>query len=157
MENASKALIIAGAILLSILIISLGLMVYNQAKNTIGSVNLDAQQIEQFNETFLRYEGTAQSAANVNALIQNVISSNQTAINNATGAYVSITFPTVSDPKGERTITISVNENVTDLTYLNGKNEATTDICKVATGKTYKVVVTREKSIVSSIAVTANT
>ena len=32
MENASKALIIAGAILLAILIISLGLIVYNQAK-----------------------------------------------------------------------------------------------------------------------------
>ena len=32
MENASKALIIAGAILLSILLISLGLIVYNQAK-----------------------------------------------------------------------------------------------------------------------------
>lgn len=40
MENASKALIIAGAILLSVLIISLGIMVYNNAKNTVGSANL---------------------------------------------------------------------------------------------------------------------
>ena len=31
MENASKALIIAGAILLAILIISLGILIYNQA------------------------------------------------------------------------------------------------------------------------------
>ena len=31
MENASKALIIAGAILLAILLISLGIMIFNQA------------------------------------------------------------------------------------------------------------------------------
>ena len=32
MENASKALIIAGAILLAILLISLGIMIFNQAQ-----------------------------------------------------------------------------------------------------------------------------
>ena len=35
MENASKALIIAGAILLAILLISLGIMIYTQAQNTV--------------------------------------------------------------------------------------------------------------------------
>ena len=34
MENASKALIIAGAILLAILLISLGIMIFNQAQDT---------------------------------------------------------------------------------------------------------------------------
>ena len=33
MENASKALIIAGAILLSILLISLGIMIFTQAQD----------------------------------------------------------------------------------------------------------------------------
>ena len=37
MENASKALIIAGAILLSILIITIGLYVYSNAKSTIDN------------------------------------------------------------------------------------------------------------------------
>ena len=37
MENASKALIIAGAILLAILLISLGIMIYNQAQNTVNN------------------------------------------------------------------------------------------------------------------------
>ena len=41
MENASKALIIAGAILLAILIISLGILIFNQAQDTVGSVNMD--------------------------------------------------------------------------------------------------------------------
>ena len=57
MENASKALIIAGAILLSILIISLGIMVYNNAKNTVGSSNLDKQEIQTFNSQWEQYEG----------------------------------------------------------------------------------------------------
>ena len=34
MENASKALIIAGAILISILLISLGIMMFNASKST---------------------------------------------------------------------------------------------------------------------------
>lgn len=175
MENASKALIIAGAILLSILLISLGLMVYQQAKNTIGSVNLDAQQIEQFNETFLRYEGTSVSAANVNALIQNVISSNQTAINNNTGAYVGIQFPTVSDATGKKAVHICVNTSkgvvyaslegdavksaVSDVKNTSsGENDKTSssELCRVATGKTYKVIIGRTNSVVSSILVTAN-
>ena len=37
MENASKALIIAGAILLAILIISLGIMIYNQASGVVNN------------------------------------------------------------------------------------------------------------------------
>ena len=36
MENASKALIIAGAILLAILLISLGIMIFNQAQDTVN-------------------------------------------------------------------------------------------------------------------------
>ena len=35
MENASKALIIAGAILLSILIIAIGMYIYNSSTNSI--------------------------------------------------------------------------------------------------------------------------
>ena len=37
MENASKALIIAGAILISILLISLGIVMFNASKGTTRS------------------------------------------------------------------------------------------------------------------------
>ena len=77
MENASKALIIAGAILLSILIISLGLVVYNQAKDTVGSVNLSQQEIDAFNSKFTPYEGNNLPGTKVNSLLQQVIASNQ--------------------------------------------------------------------------------
>ena len=49
MENASKALIIAGAILLSIVLISLGLIVVNRTQNTVKNANVDQQEITSFN------------------------------------------------------------------------------------------------------------
>lgn len=39
MENASKALIIAGAILISILLISLGIVMFNASKSTTGKAS----------------------------------------------------------------------------------------------------------------------
>ena len=76
MENASKALIIAGAILLSILIISLGIMVYNNAKNTVGSANLSKQEIQTFNSQWEAYVGSNKTASEVRTMIQAVIASN---------------------------------------------------------------------------------
>ena len=102
MENASKALIIAGAILLAILIISLGLIVYNQAKETVGSVNLSQQEIEAFNAKFTPFEGTNVSGSRVNQLIQTIMASNQQAINDNTGAYVNFVY----QPEG-RTVNTS--------------------------------------------------
>lgn len=81
MENASKALIIAGAILLSILIISLGIMVYNNAKSTVGDANLDAETIQTFNSKFTMYAGTGVSASKANSLIEAVNASNATSEN----------------------------------------------------------------------------
>lgn len=76
MENASKALLIAGAILLSILLITLGIMVFSNAKGTINDVNLDAQQVQAFNSKFIMYCGNKVSAAKVNALVEAVTANN---------------------------------------------------------------------------------
>ena len=96
MENASKALLIAGAILLVILIISLGLVIYNQAKDSVGSANLDQQEIEAFNSKFTSYEGNSVSGSQVNRLIQTVISSNQSEVSGSTGKYVAICFESLA-------------------------------------------------------------
>lgn len=58
MENASKALIIAGAILLSILIIGLGMFIFQQAQGVMGQVNMDKQAMDVYNAEFEQYEGT---------------------------------------------------------------------------------------------------
>lgn len=59
MENASKALIIAGAILLSIAIIGVGMFVYNSVSDTItGSVDMSEDEMRAYNQDFENYLGT---------------------------------------------------------------------------------------------------
>ena len=77
MENASKALIIAGAILLSILIIALGVYIYNMAAGATDTSTLDSMAISTFNGQFTQYEGE-QLGSSVKTLITNIISSNST-------------------------------------------------------------------------------
>ena len=76
MENASKALIIAGAILLAILIISLGIMVYRQASGVVDSNAMDEVAVSSFNEKFQQYVGDNIRGANVNALINTIVQNN---------------------------------------------------------------------------------
>ena len=70
MENASKALIIAGAILLSILIIGIGMYVYSSSTSTLDSAvsQMSANEIQAFNRQFTQYSGR-QSGANVITLL----------------------------------------------------------------------------------------
>ena len=75
MENASKALIIAGAILLAILIISLGILIYNQASSVVTSNTMSEVDIQTFNNKFTQYGGQQRGSA-VRALIQQIQSSN---------------------------------------------------------------------------------
>lgn len=72
MENASKALIIAGAILLSILIIGLGMTIYNKAADAMSGAGLDSQKAMAYNSEFENYEGlqSGQSARKLCDLIK---------------------------------------------------------------------------------------
>lgn len=76
MENASKALIIAGAILLAILIIALGVFIFNKAKSATNMDDLSNQQVEAHNSTFQNYEGTI-NGTQAKALIDAVRNNNQ--------------------------------------------------------------------------------
>jgi len=128
MENASKALIIAGAILLSILIISLGIMVYNNAKNTVGNASLNKQEIEGFNSEWLVYEGTNKSASEVKSMIQAVNASNSSENRNNSNRFIKITNSGTASTTAETTMptsvaTSSVSNNKTytvKLGYNNG-------------------------------------
>ena len=74
MENASKALLIAGAILLCILIIAIGMFIYNSAQSTITDslTSMSTQEIDAFNNNFTSYEG-AQTGSNIKALMGRLI------------------------------------------------------------------------------------
>ncbi len=77
MENASKALIIAGAILISILLIGIGMMIYNSAIKPVTDAGdrMDEMSKNMFNGKFENYEGS-QRGSNIKTLISTVITSN---------------------------------------------------------------------------------
>ena len=78
MDNASKALIIAGAILIAVMLVSLGVMLYNTAagvaEGTIGTV--ESLGVEGFNAQFNQYMGDRQRASVAQGLIDKVIANN---------------------------------------------------------------------------------
>lgn len=84
MENASKALIIAGAILISILIIAIGMYIYTNSESSIRNATsqMSTQEKSAFNQTWYTYEGS-QLGSNCRALIAQIISSNSTNVNEA--------------------------------------------------------------------------
>ncbi len=95
MENASKALIIAGAILLSILIIGLGMFIFTQASDVLQGTNMDGTRVQAYNADFASYEG-AQTGIAVKSLINTVLSHNRA---------------NESDPSLQIGVTLDSNEN----------------------------------------------
>ena len=83
MENATKALLIAAAVLVAILIISLGLVVYNSSAETVNQANMSQQEVQSSNEKFTRYNGQNKRGSEVNAMLNTVLSANRDA--NAAG------------------------------------------------------------------------
>ena len=90
MENASKALIIAGAILLSILLISLGIMIFNTAQDTTRNSGMNQAQVSSFNNKFTKYEGNIKGSE-VKSLIQEIIASNGDENNINAGRVIAVT------------------------------------------------------------------
>ena len=87
MENASKALIIAGAILLAILIISLGIMIYNQASGVVNNNAMTEVEVSSFNQRFSQYFGKKVRGANVNSLINAVNNNNMSTDDDTKNRY----------------------------------------------------------------------
>lgn len=84
MENASKALLIAGAILVCILLIGVGMMVFQSIGGTVDESikQVSSQEKNAFNSQFQSYEGDKVSGSKVRALI-NIVNSNNTEVGNA--------------------------------------------------------------------------
>ena len=120
MENASKALIIAGAILLAILIISLGILIYNQASGIVNGNTMDSVEISEFNTQFTQYEGK-KSGTQVRSLAQVVLSNN------------------VSQDDESKRVTFKIKDATTETTIVNSTANEITNINKITAGGTYEV------------------
>ena len=130
MENASKALIIAGAILLAILLISLGIMIFTQAQDTVTNSGMSEAEIQSFNSKFLKYEGNMKGTM-VKSLIQEV-SSNNGNENNAERKVTlnGATFPKTSQIENNKTynvvMTYGSDGRINVITVYEGKDNTTT-------------------------------
>lgn len=139
MENATKALLIAAAVLVAILIISLGLVVYNMAAETVNnSANLSQQEIQTFNEQFTQYQGDNVRGSNVNALLKTALNNNIT-----------------KSQEGKKAMKVKVTLEGTVV--LAGEDGSETSLSKRAdASKMYKVQVDQdgEGGLVHSITIT---
>ena len=135
MENASKALIIAGSILVTVIVISLGVMVFrNMSRPVQEEANLDAQSKSAFNSKIIPYIGKNVSGSQVNALIQLARTIDQKAI---------------TDGDTIRRVTITGDGNVT----ISGNN---VNYKNVETGFFYTVDGTYDNGLLTSITITKN-
>ena len=121
MENASKALLIAGAVLVVILIIGVGMLIYTSATGAIqeGVKRMSVQEQNMFNQQFEQYVGSRINGSNVRALLQNIRNSNN---QNADVPTKQVKVTGVVTSKTENNIqTISG----TDITGINTANSYT--------------------------------
>lgn len=84
MENASKALIIAGSILIALLLVSVGIMLFNGSTGLFNSAKskMTDQEKSLFNSTFTAYEGKNISGTSVKELLRTVVVNNDDKENN---------------------------------------------------------------------------
>lgn len=139
MENASKALIIAGAILLSILIIGLGMFIYQQAAGAMKDTGLSDQEIQAFNQKFQQYEGT-QKGTQVQALCELVKTHNLSKTDDIS-QQVMIQWDTEVDATGDSSSVLSDSVDTDDTVAA-----ATEAKAKIRAAYTYNITFTNDKS-----------
>ena len=133
MENASKALIIAGAILLSILIIGLGMFIYQKAAGAMEGININSQEVQSYNSAFIYYEGV-QTGSAVRALCDSVRSHNN-ANQNDTSLQIGVKYGEIGKAQNIDTL----GETITYSDVTNVRNA-------IKSGKMYNVTLTPAKS-----------
>lgn len=141
MENASKALLIAGAVLICIVLISVGMMIISSSTEVTDQVDdlTSTQAAQTFNNQFSKYAGT-QKGSSVKTLLETIATSNNTATSGS-GKLVSVTFATGN------------------LTSDNNSSNIVSAMSSVVNSKKYKVDITSQDSegYISAITITLQT
>ena len=135
MENASKALVMAGAIIIALVIVSLSFFVFKQwSDKSMKMADMTEQEIEAFNSKITPYLGQNVSGSQVNALLTYCLSVNMAAKKNGE-EYKAITV------SGATTLNID-----------------STSISRVATGSsvTYSVIEQYKDGLINTLEITRN-
>lgn len=138
MENASKALLIAGAILIVILLIAVGMMVYRGAQGSINKAigQMSSTEKDIHNSQFEPYIGSNKSGSEVRTLYSKVISNNS----NSDNIQVKITKVTASGM--EATTTDNESELSSSMSLIN-----------TGASKKYNITATYSSGVITEIKV----
>ena len=127
MENASKALIMAGSILISVMIISLGVYVFKMFGDYASNIEnkREEQQIAEFNAQFLKYENMDQISAHDIVSVINLAKENNEKYGltsgNSNNFYVSVSVSGTtykeSSNEDELQTFIQNNSGIHNVTY----------------------------------------
>lgn len=128
MENATKALLIAAAILIAIVLITLGISVIRVGQEAMGNMDLSEAEMATHNSKFESAAGTRVSGSMVNTLLATIVSSN-------------------ADPNSKQEVTVTNNSSQTEA-GISG-----TTVTKFHTGKYYKVTLTYTGGLVSGVSI----
>lgn len=131
MENASKALLIAGAVLIVIVLISVGVLIVNQASSVTDQASdiTTSQAVETFNNQFQNYAGI-QKGSSVKTLLSAIATSNATN-SNTSKHMIKVTF--------SNTAATAAAAETTDIV---DKNKITTWVSSVVNSARYQVDLT---------------
>ena len=104
MENATKALIIAAAVLVAILVISLGIGIFNKASESVDVQDgLDEVEMAKKTQRFFKYEGDKVSGSEVNAMLREVANYNMAQKDTSTTVQVFLYEEELIDESNNRT------------------------------------------------------
>ena len=140
MENASKALIIAGAILIAIVLIAVGVLVVNNMNEPVeqGVEGMTDQAKQIFNRKFESYQGT-QNANNVRALLSAIRASNE------------------SDTQIHKVqVTYKSDESTSDITNSTDEDKITEAQEDITTDATYTVKFEYDSGVITSVTITSS-
>ena len=153
MENATKGLMIAGAILIAIVLIGIGVFLVSQAQGFMGKGGAQFTEMEKsaFNSRFEGYEGK-QNGSNVKALLTKLNSTNMQT--------------TTDETYEQKGIGITI-EDGTNKYSVEPKVEYTAEVSKaiaasrskINTGKTYQVDLEYDTTtgLISNVTITVDT
>ena len=133
MENASKALIIAGAILIPILIISFGVIILGQGSDVINNADMSEAEVTTYNGKFEAYEGTAVRGSNVKQMCKIVKQHN---LKNQDDSSKQVMVVMVSKPASGTTLAKS---SATDGDIVKKDGKDGTNAANVKSGNAYIV------------------
>ena len=123
MENASKALIIAGAILLAIAIIGIGMYVYNNAADAMSGTDMTDEQVRTYNQTFTNYEGTQRGSA-VKTMCDTIANHNRTAADPSEKVQVLLDETTIEETVDASEVSASGKTSTTDINTVKNAIES---------------------------------